>query len=332
MSYDRAEIQMSYDRAKTLNLYMAPLEGITGYVFRSTFCECFGYVDKYFIPFIKPNQRGHLSSKERQDILPENNAGMCAVPQILTNSGEDFLRTVRKLKQYGYREVNLNLGCPSKTVISKGRGAGFLAYPEELDRFLYEVFEKVDVEVSIKTRIGKDSPQEFERLLEIYNQYPLKELIIHPRVQRDFYKNHPNLEVFTETVKNSKNPICYNGDIFSVEDYEQFVKRFPQVETLMLGRGILMNPGLTCQICTGTLPDKGSLRIFHDRLYEKYSTVLSGEKTILFKMKELWSFLAPIFTDYEKYAKKIRKAERCKAYEEAVNALFAEQELTPGGA
>lgn len=310
-----------------MNLYMAPLEGITGYVFRSTFFECFGYVDKYFIPFIKPNQRGHLSSKERQDILPENNAGMYAVPQILTNSSEDFLRTVWKLKQYGYKEINLNLGCPSKTVISKGRGSGFLAYPEALDRFLYEVFEKVDVDVSVKTRIGKDSPQEFERLLEIYNRYPLKELIIHPRIQKDFYKNHPNLEVFAGAVKNSRHPVCYNGDIFSMEDYRQFTAAFSQVETLMLGRGILMNPGLTRQICTGITLDKASLRMFHDKLYEKYSGVLSGEKTILFKMKELWSFLAPIFTDYEKYAKKIRKAERCKVYEEAVDALFAEQEL-----
>lgn len=310
-----------------MNLYMAPLEGITGHVFRSTFFECFGYVDKYFIPFIKPNQKGHLSSKERQDILPENNEGMYAVPQILTNSSEDFLRTVWKLKQYGYKEINLNLGCPSKTVISKGRGSGFLAYPEMLDRFLYEVFEKVDVEVSIKTRIGKDSPQEFERLLGIYNQYPLKELIIHPRIQKEFYKNHPNLEVFAEAVKNSRHPVCYNGDIFSVKDYQRFTELFPQVDTLMLGRGILMNPGLTRQISAGSPLDKVSLRIFHDKLYGKYSTVLSGEKTILFKMKELWSFLAPIFTDYEKYAKRIRKAERCKVYEEAVDALFAEQEL-----
>lgn len=313
-----------------MNLYMAPLEGITGYVMRSTFFECFGYVDKYFIPFIKPNQKGHLSSKERQDILPENNQGMYAVPQILTNSSEDFLRTVWKLKQYGYQEINLNLGCPSKTVISKGRGSGFLAYPDRLDRFLYEVFEKVDVSVSIKTRIGRDNPEEFAKLLEIYNQYPLKELIIHPRVQKDFYKNHPNLNVFSEAVNGSKNPVCYNGDIFSWEDYQQFKEHFPQVEMLMLGRGILMNPGLTRQICTGIALDKASLRLFHDHLYEKYCTVLSGEKTILFKMKELWSFLAPAFTDYEKYAKKIRKAERCRIYEEAVDALFAEQELLAG--
>lgn len=311
-----------------MKLYMAPLEGITGHVFRTTFCECFGNVDKYFIPFIKPNQKGHLSSRERQDVLPENNEGMYAVPQILTNSSEDFLRTVHKLKQYGYEEVNLNLGCPSKTVISKGRGAGFLAFPEELDKFLCEIFEHVDVAVSIKTRIGKDDPDEFGRLLEIYNQYPLKELIIHPRVQKDFYANHPNLKAFGEAVQNSGNPLCYNGDIFSVKDYKRVRDAFPQVERVMLGRGILKNPGLVRQIYTGQPLDKQVLRVFHDRLYERYGEVLSGEKTILFKMKELWSFLAPIFTNHEKYAKKINKAQRCKAYEEAVDRLFAEQEVS----
>ena len=311
-----------------MRIYQAPLEGITGHVFRRAFYECFGNVDKYFIPFIKPNQHGHLSSKERQDVLPENNEGMYAVPQILTNSVEDFVRTVRKLEKYGYREINLNLGCPSKTVITKGRGSGFLAYPEELDRFLDAVFQQAgDTEISVKTRIGKDGPEEFLHLLEIYNQYPIKELIIHPRVQKDFYKNKPNLEIFRMAYSESKNPLCYNGDIFSVTDYEKFVQEFPDTDTIMLGRGLLMNPGLARVIQQGKPTDKNTLLEFHDRLYEGYQNVLSGDKTILFKMKELWGFLAPAFSNYEKYVKKIKKAEKLKVYDAAVDALFEEQEL-----
>ena len=310
-----------------MKLYTAPLEGITGHIFRRTFHECFGGADKYFVPFIKPNQKGHLSTRERQDVLPENNPGMYTVPQILTNSAEDFLKTTKKLQQYGYREVNLNLGCPSRTVITKGRGSGFLAYPEKLDEFLYEVFEKTEAEVSAKTRIGRDSPEEFERILEIYNRYPMKELIIHPRIQKEFYTGSPHMEVFETAAKKSRNPLCYNGDIFRVEDYENVRVRFPQIQSVMLGRGILKNPGLPRQLAGGKAMEKQELRRFHDLLYARYAEELSGEKTILFKMKELWSFLAPIFTDYEKYAKKIRKAERCKVYEEALNALFAEQEL-----
>ena len=310
-----------------MKFYMAPLEGITGHVFRRTFHACFGGMDQYFIPFIKPNQHGHLSSRERQDVLPENNTGMCAVPQILTNSAEDFVRTAYKLRKYGYREVNLNLGCPSRTVVTKGRGSGFLAFPEELDRFLEQIFEKTELEISVKTRIGKDSPEEFERLLEIYNRYPLKELIIHPRLQQDFYKNHPNWEVFGEACVKSRNPVCYNGDLFSVEAYRRFTKNFPNVERVMLGRGILMNPGLLGEIREGRCMEKQTLRRFHDQLYEEYQQVLPGAKTILFKMKELWGFLAPVFTNHASYAKKIKKAERLHVYEAAVEALFAEQEL-----
>lgn len=310
-----------------MKLYFAPLEGITGHVFRRAFFEYFGSVEKYFIPFIKPNQRGHLSSRERQDILPENNEGMYAVPQILTNSAEDFIRTTKKLQKYGYQEINLNLGCPSKTVVTKGRGSGFLAFPEDLDRFLDTVFGQTDAEISVKTRVGKDSPEEFTDLLAIFNQYPIKELIIHPRVQLDFYKNQPNWEVFQEACKESKNPVCYNGDIFSIEDYHRFADTFPDVDTMMLGRGLLMNPGLSGEIRQGRRMEKQTLRRFHDCLYEGYQEVLSGSRPILFKMKELWGFLAPIFTNYEKYAKKIKKSEKLNAYESIVDALFSEQEL-----
>lgn len=310
-----------------MKLYFAPLEGITGHVFRRAFFEYFGSVEKYFIPFIKPNQRGHLSSRERQDILPENNEGMYAVPQILTNSAEDFIRTTKKLQKYGYQEINLNLGCPSKTVVTKGRGSGFLAFPEDLDRFLDTVFGQTDAEISVKTRVGKDSPEEFTDLLAIFNQYPIKELIIHPRIQLDFYKNQPNWEVFQEACKESKNPVCYNGDIFSIEDYHRFADTFPDVDTMMLGRGLLMNPGLSGEIRQGRRMEKQTLRRFHDCLYEGYQEVLSGSRPILFKMKELWGFLAPVFTNYEKYAKKIKKSEKLNAYESIVDALFSEQEL-----
>ena len=310
-----------------MRLYTAPLEGITGHVFRTALNECFGPADKYFIPFIKPNQRGHFSSREKEDILPEHNRGMYAVPQILTNSVDDFVRTAKKLQSYGYREINLNLGCPSGTVVSKGRGAGFLAFPDELDRFLDGVFAQTEAEISIKTRIGKDSPEEFGRLLEIYGKYPVKELIIHPRIQKDQYKYTPRWEVFREACQKSRIPLCYNGDLFSAEAYRRAAAAFSEVDTWMFGRGLLMNPGLCREIRQGIGLDKETLRRFHDKLYGDYQGVLPGAKTVLFKMKELWSFLAPAFTDCHKYAKRIKKAEKLPVYEAAVNDLFAEQSL-----
>ena len=171
-----------------MKLYLAPLEGITNHIYRKALYECFGGFDKYFIPFIRAKQNLNFSGREKKDIDPENNQGMYAVPQILTRNAEDFLRTASQLAGLGYREINLNLGCPSKTVVTKGCGAGFLERPDELERFLDHIFANTDLKISIKTRLGMDDAEEFEDLLEIYNRFPLEELIVHPRVQKDFYK------------------------------------------------------------------------------------------------------------------------------------------------
>ncbi|MBC5688499.1 tRNA-dihydrouridine synthase family protein [Mediterraneibacter sp. NSJ-55] len=310
-----------------MQFYLAPLEGITGYIFRNAVHDCFGGFDKYFIPFISPNQKGHFSAREKQDLLPEHNEGMYAVPQILTNSAEDFLSTAKRLAEYGYEEVNLNLGCPSRTVVTKGRGAGFLGFPEKLQQFLERIFCSCPLKISIKTRLGVETSEEFAELLKIYNQYPMEELIIHPRVQRDFYRNKPDIAAFEKAWTERQNKICYNGDVFTKEDVRRIRKQFPELECMMCGRGILMNPSLMREVQGGKYLDKEELRQFHDQIYTNYQEVLFGEKTVLFKMKELWTYLAPLFTDSKKYAKKIKKSVYFHAYEEAVEALFTEQEI-----
>lgn len=271
---------------------------------------------------------GHLSAREKKDILPAHNAGMWTVPQILTNQAEDFLRTAVKLKEYGYEEVNLNLGCPSKTVVTKRRGAGFLAEPERLEAFLDEIFAKSPIKISVKTRLGMEEPEEFARLLDIYNQFPMEELIIHPRVQKDFYKNTPRLEMFELALAKSKNMLCYNGDINSVSDADRLEERFPRVDCIMMGRGILADPALGRQLKGGGRAHKEELRQFHDMIYSGYCEEMSGDRTILYKMKELWFYLADIFADSKKYAKKIKKAEKCAVYEKIIEEMFRECELT----
>lgn len=303
----------------------APMEGITGYLYRNAHHAFFPDVDRYFTPFLAPNQKKCFRTRERNDILPENNQGISVIPQILTNKAEEFIRAAEELKAYGYQEVNLNLGCPSRTVVSKHKGSGFLAIPQELDRFLDEIFEKTQIGISIKTRIGKDSPEEFAKLIGIYNKYPLKELIIHPRLQRDYYKNTPNLEAFGEGLTRSRCPVCYNGDIRSAEDVRRLRERFPQVKEIMIGRGLLVNPALAGEVKGRTPLEKQTLRAFHDHIYEAYRELFYGEKNVLFKMKELWSYLYLSFEDPEKYAKKIRKAQKLSGYDLAVESLFAER-------
>ena len=310
-----------------MKIYLAPLEGITNYVYRKALFECFDGFDKYFIPFIRAKQNLNLSGREKKDLLPENNEGMYAVPQILTRKAEDFIRTVELLGEYGYEEVNLNLGCPSKTVVTKGCGAGFLDRPEELERFLDEIFEKCDIRISVKTRLGMEDASGFSELMKIYNKFPMEELIIHPRVQKDFYKNTPDLDRFAEAFATSKNPVCYNGDIFCGDDYQRICERFPELDTVMTGRGTLADPALARELRGGERLTKAEFRKFHDQVYQTYREEVSGDRNVLFKMKELWFYMGPLFTNNKKYLKKIKKSEKCIVYEGAVAELFSNEEL-----
>ncbi|MEK6263645.1 MAG: tRNA-dihydrouridine synthase family protein [Clostridium sp.] len=310
-----------------MNFYFAPMEGLTGYIYRNAHNAFFNNIDKYFSPFIVANQSESFKTRELNDILPENNQGLVLIPQLLTNNAKDFIHTSKKIKQLGYNEINLNLGCPSGTVVSKNKGAGFLSKKEELNVFLDEIFSESITKISLKTRLGKDEPEEFYDLIEIFNKYPLEELIIHPRTQKDFYKNKPNLKIFKEALILSKNPVCYNGDIFTIKDYKAFSADVPSVDTLMVGRGLLRNPGFTSYITDNTKLEKELLKDFHDKIYEDYKRILFGDRNVLFKMKELWFYMIPVFSDNIKYAKKIRKSERLCDYDEAVSSLFREQDI-----
>ena len=313
-----------------MKFYLAPMEGITGHIYRNSYEKYFHNIDKYFTPFIVPNQSVSLKTKELKDLLPQNNKGLNIVPQILTNDAEGFILTANKLKQLGYEEINLNLGCPAGTVVSKKRGSGFLAYPEELDKFLDEIYKIDNMKISIKTRLGKERADEFYKLIEIYNKYPLEELIIHPRTREDFYGNTPNLEVFKDALKLSKHSICYNGDIFTLNSYNKIINEFPEVNKVMLGRGILANPGLIGEIKNNEFANKEIIKMFHDEIFEKYTILLNEDKNAMYRMKELWGYMSHIFTNNKKYYKKIKTAQKAIDYKNAVNSLFIEQDIIKG--
>lgn len=322
-----------------MKFYLAPMEGLTGFVFRNAYQKHFGDIDTYFTPFINNKK---MNYKEIKDILPEHNKGMHVVPQILTNRAEDFLAIAKELGNYGYESVNLNLGCPSGTVVTKHRGAGFLAVPEELDHFLEEIFADCPLRISVKTRIGINDAGEWERILSIYEKYPMEELIIHPRVQKDFYNNTPDMDAFLYAVENSRHTLCYNGDICSVDDYKAWIQKMEgkdrehgsgstaqHTEHMMLGRGILKNPGLVGELMGHAPITKDQFHAFHDDVLKGYLDVMSGERNTLFRMKELWFYFAKYFTEPEKYVKQIKKTQRVVEYRVIVDNLFREQEWQP---
>ncbi len=312
-----------------MQFYLAPMEAVTGFVYRNVYYSMFGDMDKYFAPFITPTQKKILRTRERKDVAPENNVGMYMVPQILTNNADQFIETCEFLAKQGYKEVNLNLGCPAATVVTKGRGSGFLGETVKLERFFEEVYrwnsglpETEQFQISVKTRLGLEDAEEFEEIMPIYNAYPLNEVIIHPRVRRVFYKGMPDLDAFAKALEACKHSVCYNGDIFSVEDYVKLTTQFPQVDKIMLGRGVITNPGLVREIETGVKITKEELRRYLDALYAGYLQDLGAETDVLFKMKEVWFYLGTNFRNSEKVIKKICKAKRPDEYKAVLKEIW----------
>ena len=336
-----------------MKFYFTPMEGVTGYTLRNVHHACYPGTDMYFTPFISPNQHHAVNPKEHRDVVQEHNQGVPIVPQVLTNKPELLLWSARELKEkYGYNEVNLNLGCPSKTVVSKHKGSGFLEDTEKLDRFFDEVFSAVGVassqagpgeaeniypRISVKTRLGLDSVEEFADILQVYNKYPLSELIIHARVQKEFYKGEPHLDAFGDAVKECRHSLCYNGDIWTLQDYIRVRGLFPTVEKFMIGRPLMANPELVHELqayeeClaagkewNGYTMSVEKLKKFHDRLLTDYMTQMNGDgNNVLFKMKELWGFMGRSFPEQEKTVKKLVKAKNIEEYERLAGLIFEE--------
>lgn len=307
-----------------MNIYFAPLEGVTGSEFRRIHHRFFPGVDAYYMPFVSPTQDHVFTQRELRNVLPENNQGFRAVPQLLTKNAGDFLWCAGELAAMGYDEVNFNLGCPSGTVVAKGKGAGMLARPEELDRFLDIVFSKAPpIRISLKTRIGVERPEEFPRLLEIFGKYPVSLLIVHPRVRADFYRNPVRMEWFRYGAEHYGGELCFNGGLVRAGDCEGFFREYPAVDRVMIGQGLLANPALARQVRGGPGPDRETLRAFHDELYHTYLEIFASQRNTVFHMKELWSYLSRLFEGAEKPLKRIRKASDSPSYEAAVSQMFA---------
>ena len=305
-----------------MKIYYAPLEGITGYVYRKAHHDHYPGLSKYFIPYLEPHEKRDFNSREKNDISLLHNEGMTAIPQILTRDAEGFVRMAEFLYRSGYEEINLNLGCPSGTVVSKGKGAGFLGNPEELDHFLAFIFEHRPCDISIKTRVGRFDEDEWEELLKIYNQYPAKELIIHPRTREDYYKYPTRPQAFRYACDHTALPLCYNGNIFTTEDYQSLKEKFPDQDCWMLGRGLMINPQLAEQIETGNAFDFDRFQKFYHRVYKDYCEIMPGNQPLLMKMKELWSYWIQLFPENKKLEKQLKKARTRSEFETAVQLIF----------
>ena len=325
-----------------MELYFAPMEGITTCTYRNAYHRYFGGVDRYYTPFLTCS---NLKGKDLYQVAPENNQGFTLVPQILTKNADLFCGLASQFHALGYEEVNLNLGCPSGTVVRKGHGAGFLANREELTVFLDKIFSNTGAEISVKTRVGMNDLAEWPELLKIYKKFPIKELTIHPRLGREMYRGVPHLTAFAEAVKayadgTSITKLCYNGDIVTASDTEAVLSRinnYLEVHAdgltvakedlnLMVGRGILRNPWLPGELGEQQVAADSrqtQLRGFLNALKESYLSEMKGnEAPVLMKLKEVWTYLGKGLTLEKDSYKAILKCKTLADYNAVVNVLL----------
>lgn len=301
-----------------MNYYCAPMEGITDSIYRRLHHKYFPGVDRYYTPFLSPTVHRDLTPREKREIPPAHTLEFPVVPQLLTKVAEDFLWMAEKCGELGYREVNLNLGCPSGTVTAKGKGSGMLRDPDALDAFLEAIFAEAPLPISVKTRVGFESAEEFSRILEVFNRYPICELTVHPRVRKAFYSGDVDMEAFRFAVQYSRAPLCYNGNLCSLRQAEAFSQALPQVGAVMLGRALIADPG----ILTPGGTQRDTLTAFLQELIDEYVEQFGGAKNAMFRMKEHWRHLLCKFEGSEKLGKKLRKTTDLAEFKTITNQIL----------
>lgn len=309
-----------------MNIFLAPIQGMTVACYRNAFARLLGGVDEYYSPFIATADNKKVSNSLLKDLLPENNSSLVKViPQLLSNNGEDFRIFASAITEIGYKEINWNIGCPFPMVTNKKKGAGILPHPDMIYRFLDTICGDKQYALTVKLRLGLNNSEEGLRVIEVLNQYPLEGVIIHARTGIQMYTGSVELDAFETLASACRHQVTYNGDIFTFDDFIRVRCRFPSINNFMLGRGALCDPFLPSLIKGSPISpaDKTAiLRQFHDEIYNHYQNILSGEKHLCDKMKEFWSYMS-VHTDRDgKLIKKIKKCHTSASYMQAVGPIL----------
>lgn len=311
---------------KKLKIHFAPLQGHTDHYYRNAHHQIFGGVDTYYTPFVRLEKGNKYRSRELRDIQPENNSVPELVPQLIASTPEELREIAKLFIDNGYKRADLNMGCPFPMIARRHKGSGLLAYADEVKALMDAIREIPELQFSVKMRLGWESAQECMDLLPILNDAPLVHIGLHARLGKQQYKGEVDMDAFEAFYKECKHPLYYNGDLLTTEDIENISLRFPNLEGVMIGRGLLANPALAIEykqdIVLDNADKKKRMRKFHETLFDQYREFLQGDKQLLEKMKPFWEYLAP---ELEKRTrKKIEKANRLDHYESAVALAFTQ--------
>jgi len=308
-----------------MNISLAPLQGFTEYPFRNAMA-IIGGIDKFYTPFIKFENDGSIKSKHINDLLPENNEVINLIPQILVNNSKHFLQLAQIIEEYGYTELNWNLGCPYPMVAKRKLGSGLLAFPELIDEILNEVIPKTKLSISVKFRSGYSDDSEIDASIKTLNNFPLTELIYHPRIGKQLYKGRADLDKFTSINSKCNLPLAYNGDIDSTNKIYLLQNKFPNIHHIMIGRALISNPFLAYEFKTGKRLSDNDKReqfsTFHGILLEHYTVALSGDSHLLNKFIHYWEYFSQIFVDNRKVYKKVKKCKKVSTFISTVDDII----------
>lgn len=308
-----------------LRVHFAPLQGYTDWVYREAHARIFGGIDTYYTPFVRL-EKGGFRNKDLKDIAPERNQQAHVVPQLIASTPDEFRGIARLFQENGYREADINLGCPFPMQVRLHRGSGLLPYREEAESLLRTVEEFPDISFSVKVRLGWERMEESLALLPLLNMLPLSHITLHPRLGIQQYKGNADWDGFSRFYEACKLPLYYNGDLMSLEDIRSVEKRFPGLAGVALGRGLLASPWLAAEYTSGQALTKqertGKLIAFHALWIERYQSYLEGgEHQVLAKIKTIWDYLLP---DADKrLRKKVLKSTSLTSYQSAVKDLLS---------
>lgn len=309
------------------NISVAPLQGITDFRFRRCFQKHFDGVDRYYAPYIRLEHGGVIPKSRVKDTLPENNEGIPLVPQIMSNQAEEMIFMAEYLQSLGFSEMNWNLGCPYPMVTNKQLGSGLLPHPERIRSLLDLVLAKTTIEVSVKVRLGLIEAADLSSLIPVFNDFPVKEVIIHPRLGKQQYKELADREAFGRLYGQLKAQVGYNGDICSASDLQDLQHKFPDVYHWMIGRAIIANPFLAEEgkgILTSSEEKLIRFKKFHEDLTDEYLAVLSGPSHLITRMRGFWEYFSLSFSNPHKVFKRIKKATSLEKYQAAVQTVLKE--------
>jgi tRNA-dihydrouridine synthase len=313
---------------------MAPLKGVTDYIYRNTFFRHFPGIDIAVAPFVAAVNGNRVKKRYVRDLLPEHNHAMPVIPQILSSTAHGFVFLANLFYDMGYETTNWNLGCPFPMSPEKNRAAFLLPHADRIQAFLDEVIPYLKGKISIKARLGLYDNREFLRLIPVLNGFPIEEVIIHPRTGMQRYDGKPDLRTFEECVSGLEHPVVYNGDIRSLGGFQVLAGKFPTIDRWMIGRWLLVDPFLPLAIKSGNTAfsnRQDKMKQFHDDLFEQYRDILSGPKHLLDRMKGLWSYTQSAFQDGSNGLERIRQAGTPEAYQDAADFFFQTHDVLPAG-